>query len=282
MEKCEELRHDAFNLVSDIHLIAIQLNLVALQFEVRLHFGEIEYSGEIERIVNIEVNPEQRLVGHRVQCSVESLVVIVLKCRRCLCPQRLHAVDDVVLVRVNHLFLFRAPLLLLSESDWYRHELAVFVEQFLNLVLFEELFAVVADMQHDVRTSLCFPCFRNLVFRASVASPFDSLCPLFIRQSDDIHFVRYHERGIEAESEVSDYLVGVVLVFVKEIRHAGESNLIDIAVNFLFCHTDAVVADGECASVFVEGYAHFKFSEFSVHFATAVQSLEFLRCIDSV
>ena len=63
----------------DEHLIAVELNLVALQFEIVLHAREIENAREMEREVHVEVNPEQRLVLHGIERAVEVFVVLVLQ-----------------------------------------------------------------------------------------------------------------------------------------------------------------------------------------------------------
>ena len=141
MEQCEELRNYAFHLIGDENLIAVELYLVALQFEIGVYSGEIQYSGEVERIVNVEVYPEQRFVLHWIQSAVERLVVLVFQCARGFCPQRFHAVDDVVLGSIHLFSVF--PLGLFTECHGHRHEFAVLVEQFLNLVFVEELLAVV-------------------------------------------------------------------------------------------------------------------------------------------
>ena len=86
MEQCEEVGHDAFHLVGDEYLIAIELNLVALQFDVRLDTWEVEDTRKVERIVNVEVYPEQWFVLHRIERAVERFVVLVLQCTWSLCP----------------------------------------------------------------------------------------------------------------------------------------------------------------------------------------------------
>lgn len=65
-------------MVGDKYLVRVELNLVALEVEIALHLREIEYSGEVERIVDVEVNPEQRVVVHREEGVVELLIVVVL------------------------------------------------------------------------------------------------------------------------------------------------------------------------------------------------------------
>lgn len=85
----------------------------------------------MERIVDVEVYPEQRIVVHREEHMVELLVVLVLERARSLGPQRLHIIYYIVLISVHLLAVL--PFCLLAEGHRYRHELAIFVEQFLYL-----------------------------------------------------------------------------------------------------------------------------------------------------
>ena len=79
MQQCQELRHDTLHLVGHKHLVAIQLNLVALQVDVRLDAWEVEDTREVEGIIHIQVDPEHRLIAHGVEGAVERLVVLVLQ-----------------------------------------------------------------------------------------------------------------------------------------------------------------------------------------------------------
>ena len=67
MKKGQEVRHYVVHAVRDEHLVAIELYLVLLNLEGVLDFREIEYSGEVERIVHVEVDVEERLLGHRIE-----------------------------------------------------------------------------------------------------------------------------------------------------------------------------------------------------------------------
>ena len=152
MQQGEELRHDAFHLVGNEHLVAVELYLVALHVDVVLDAWEVEDTCQIEWEVHVEVNPEEGLVLHGVEGAVEVLVVLVLECAWRLGPEGLYAVDDVVLIGLYVLAVF--PFCLLAESHGHSHELAVLVEQLLYLVLLEELLAVVSYVEHDVATTL--------------------------------------------------------------------------------------------------------------------------------
>ena len=92
-------------MVGDEHLVAVELNLVLLQFDAGLDLGEVEDTRQVEGVVHVQVNPEQRLVAHGVERAVERLVVFVFQRRRGFGPQGLHTVDDVVLLGVHHLLL---------------------------------------------------------------------------------------------------------------------------------------------------------------------------------
>ena len=229
VQQREELRHDALHLVGHKHLVAVELNLVLLQFERVLDAGEVEDTRQIEGIVDVEVNPEQRLVLHGIECAIERLVVLVLQRRRGLRPQRLHIIYNVVLGGVHHLLLVARPLLLLAEGDGHGQELAVFLQQALNLLLVEELLAVVVDVEDDVsppfqRRACCdgFVIRRivNLEGRAAVAAPLHSLGAFLVALGDDFHLLRHHERAVEAQAEVADDVVGLILVLLQEVVHA--------------------------------------------------------------
>jgi hypothetical protein len=49
MQQRQEVGHDALHLIGDEYLIAIELNLVALQVDVALDLREIEDTRQVER-----------------------------------------------------------------------------------------------------------------------------------------------------------------------------------------------------------------------------------------
>ena len=73
---------------------------------------------------------------------IELLVVLILQGARSLGPERLHIINNVILVCLHVLAVL--PLCLLTEGYRYCHKLAVLVQKFLNLVLLEEFLAVVS------------------------------------------------------------------------------------------------------------------------------------------
>ena len=78
MKQCEELWYDTFNLIGHEYLIAIELNLITLQFDIVLYTWEIENTCKVEWVVNIQVNPEQWFIIHWEESTIEALVVFIL------------------------------------------------------------------------------------------------------------------------------------------------------------------------------------------------------------
>ena len=79
-----------------------------------------------------------------------------------------------------------------------------------------------------------------------------------------MYFVRYHECGIEAQTEMSDNLVCValVLVFFNEIRRAGECNLVDVFFHFVGGHAKTVILKGKGLFFRVDDYVNSRFVAF--------------------
>ena len=75
---------------------------------------------------------------------------------------------------------------------------------------------------------------------------------------------------------MTDYCVGVVLVFVEEVLSSRKGDLIDIFVNVVGCHAYTVIADCERSGIFVNLHIHFQIVGFSAEFAHRSQCLELL------
>ena len=277
MKQGQEVRHDAFYRVGHIYLIAIQLNLVALQVDVALDFREVEHTGQVERIVHVQVNPEQRFVGHRIQVAIELLVVFFLQFRRLLGPDRTSVVNQVVFFRFYLLAVF--PFFLLAESYWYRKEVAILSQQALQTRIFQEFLAIVVYIQDDVGTPVVTLCFFEGELRTTVAAPFHGFGIVLIRTGDDFHFLGDHEGRVESQTEVTDDGVGIVLVFLQEVIGTGEGNLVDVFVDFFGCHTQTTVTDGDGTVVLVGFYADGQIAQFPFELTGSRQCFQFLSGI---
>ena len=169
----------------------------------------------MEGIVHVQVDPEEGLVGHRVEIAVELLVVFVLQFAGFLCPKRGGVVDDVVLGSIHLLAIF--PFFLLTESHGDRKEAAILLQQGGDTAFLEEFLAVIVDVEDDVRAAVSLVCLFQGELRAAVACPFDCLGILPVGFGDDFHLLCHHEGGVETQTKVTDDGVGVVFVFFQEV-----------------------------------------------------------------
>ena len=65
---------------------------------------------------------------------------------------------------------------------------------------------------------------------------------------------------------MTDDGIGIFLVFIKEVIGSGESNLIDVFVDFFGGHTYASVADGDCFLTYIHLYGQVTHFAFEVAF----------------
>ena len=153
MQQRKEVGHNAFHLVGDKHLVAVKLYLIALQLDIRFDSREKEDTSKVERIVNVEVNPEQRLLHlHGIECAIEALVVLVFQCAGRFGPEWFHIIYNIVLVGINLLAVF--PFGLLAEGNWNGQELTILIQQLLYFLFLKKLLAVVIDVKNNIRTTV--------------------------------------------------------------------------------------------------------------------------------
>ena len=74
----------------------------------------------------------------------------------------------------------------------------------------------------------------------------------------------------------------VVLVFFQEFFGAGESNLVDVFVDFFGGHTDTLVADGERFSFFIDADADTQVFCIGIALSAGHDGFQFLAGIHSV
>ena len=214
VQKRQEVRDDVVHVVGDEHLVAVKLDVVLLDRHPVLDLREVEDSGEVERIVHVQMDVEQRVFLHRVEIPVELHIVLFLQFGRFAGPQRLDLVDDVVLVGVDIFAVL--PFLFLAEDDWNRHELAVLVQKLLDLTLRAVVLGgLVVKVKCDDGASLTLVARPHLELRVALAAPDHALSAFFPGKRLNRHLLRDHKRGIESQSEVADDVL--VLVLLKEL-----------------------------------------------------------------
>ena len=170
MQQGQELGYDILHRIGNEHLVGVKLNLVSLHLNIVADLRKIEDPCKVERVIHVQVNIEQRLIGHRVEVAVEFRILLLFHLRRCDGPERLYIIDYIVLFGL-HLFSI-LPILLLSKGDFNRQKAAIFVEHLTDPVIFQELLGILVDMQDHIGTSPVALSLFEGEFRTAVAAPF--------------------------------------------------------------------------------------------------------------
>ena len=137
-------------------------------------------------------------------------------------------------------------------------------------------------MHHDVSSTVSLLAFLHLKLRRTVATPLHGLATLLIAERDYLYLFAHHERRIEAEAEVADDGISVVLKLLQKVGSTAERDLVDILVNLLGRHSDTAVAYGEGLLLWVEAYAHRQITQFAAILATFLQGFQLLRSIHCI
>ena len=243
VQQGQVLRNDILHLVRHEDLIAIELNLIAVHIQVGFDSREVQNTRQMERIIDIEMDMEQRFIElHRIQLVVEGLVVLFLQVCGFSGPGGIGIVDDILIIELYFLTVF--PLFLLAKSYLYRQELTVFLQESFYRCVLEILFKLAVDMQHDIRSALGLNGLIHRIFGFARTGPMNRLRVFFITQGEDLYPIRYHKGRIEAQAEVTDDGFRLVLVLIQKLLRTGESDLVNVLIHFLFRHADTVIRNG--------------------------------------
>ena len=137
----------------------------------------------------------------------------------------------------------RCAGVLLGEIDLCGHEGAVFLDHFLSLVVVGKLNAVLGEVQCYGRAKRLPAALVHGVGAAAVTLPVYRFRAFLIGKGIDSYQIRYHERAVEAQSEVTDNLVvaGLVFIFCQESFRSGKRDVVDVLPDLVRCHADTVV-----------------------------------------
>ena len=166
VQQRQELGNDALHRIGHIHLIAVKLYPVLLNLEIVVDFREIENPRQVERIVDVEMYPEQRVVAARIELPVEFPVLFVGHIGRIMRPERVGIVHDVVPFGIHILSVL--PLLYLSAGYRYGKEAAVFTQHSANTGLVGELGALFAQIEDDIGSPRPFFSARSVMVNSGV------------------------------------------------------------------------------------------------------------------
>ena len=280
MQQHQEVGYNTLYRIGNIHLIAIELYLETVEIQVTLNLGEVENTGKFKGIIDIEVYPEQRIVGTGIHIVIERLVVLIGKVGRLACPSRCQVVDNFILIGIDILTIF--PLLLLTEDNRNRQETAILAQECFDALRLKKLLILFIDVQDNIGTTVGLINFGHFVCRRAIATPLYGLCAILVRTCAYLHLFRYHKGRVEAKTEVTNNGIGIVLVLFEKLLGTREGYLVDITIYLLGSHTHASVAYGKSTGLFVNGYAHIHFAQFALKFAYRRECFQLLRSINSV
>ena len=191
MQQCQKVRNNTLYRICYIYLIAIKLDFILVQLYITFHLREVQDTSEMERIIYVQMYPEQRLIGHRIKVAIELLIILVFQFTGFQCPQRIGVINDIIFGRFNLLAVF--PLFFLTECNRNRKEAAIFLQKRREACLFKEFLAIIVYIKNDIRTAFCLVRIFNCKFRATVASPFYGFSTILIGFSDDFNLLGNHE-----------------------------------------------------------------------------------------
>ena len=141
------LGDDLFYVVCDEHLIVVQLYLAVKRRIFVCEFGEVENTLEVERVVRVYVDVEQRIAVVVKDLAVERFVVVVRAFARRTQPQRVFVVerlgeDDVAVF----VFVFLAVV----KVDVNGHERAVFFKHLAHFCGCQKLLFFLRYVHYNV------------------------------------------------------------------------------------------------------------------------------------
>ena len=134
-------------------------------------------------------------------------------------------------------------------------------------------------MQHNICTALWLDGLFHCVLRRTVAWPVNGFGVLLVREGEYLHFVCNHEGRVETQTEVTDNGFCFVFVFIHKLFCTRESDLVDILIHLLGCHTDTVVLYGKGLFLFINKYAHACVTQLAFGFAYGGEGFQFLGSI---
>ena len=280
MKQGKVFGHNVFYVVGHIHLVAEKLNFISLNIYVIFNFREIKNTGQVERIIHIEVNMEKRLVAHGEKFVIELIVIFVLQIGWFAYPCRIYIVDNVVFIRFYLFAVF--PFFLLSECNFNWQEFTVFCQQFLNFAFFEVIQVVIVDVHYNICTAIGLDGLFECIFGVAVAGPVLACSSFAERLGENFHFFGNHKRGIEAKSEMSDNVLSIIFVFFQKFLSTRKCNLIDVFVNFFGSHPNAAIRYGQFFLLWINAYPDGQISKFAFELAHGCQCFKFLGSIHSV
>ena len=276
LEQHQVLGNDFLDVVGDKYLVVVELDHAFCGLILEIELREVQNSLEVVRIIHVQVDPEQGLLVIPEDVSVELLVLLLGALAGILAPERMCVVEkdrapadlELLLLRLLAvLFLLGLDDLdhyvigsslgffdrlgctgiLLGEIDLCGHEGAVLLDHFLSLIVVGKFDAVLGEVQSYSRAKRLPAALVHGIGAAAVTLPVYRLRAFLIGKGIDGHQIGHHKGAVEAQSEVTDDLVivGLVFIFCQKSFRAGKRDVVDVLSDLVRCHADAVVGHSD-------------------------------------
>ena len=214
--------------------------------------------------------------GVGVEGFVELLVVLVAQLARLLGPSGLRFIDNVGLFDgfVLRLFAFSGyvhALLFFATLDGNAHKTRVLLEQLLDFVLLQELFALAVDVQDDLGAAVLFGAGFEFKFGRTVTRPMCAFLFIFglPGQGLDFHLAGYHKAGVEAQSKMANHgaFLNLAFVLLHKFFCARKGHVVDVLLHLVLRHADASVHNAKLLFLLVDVYLNGQITRFALEFA---------------
>ena len=267
LHKAEIIRQQVGTLLHDHNAGGIQRQTLLVLLGVvvvRGRAGDEQQRGVGRRTLGAAGDDAQRVGVVHELVLVELVVVLILDLVLRALPDGHHAVQRfqlgvglvlglVVVARVLRLRLLAGFLAV--HRDGEADVVAVLLNEVCKLVILEVLavlvgIGVVLQHQNDLGADVLLVSLGQGVALDAGGLPLpgrvSALCA-----GDDGDLFGHHERGIEADAELTDDVDVIALVLGLEVKGAGPGNRAEVLLQLLLRHADAVIGDGQRAAVLV-------------------------------
>ena len=103
-------------------------------------------------------------------------------------------------------------------------------------------------MEDDIRPPRSLLSLLHLILRIALAGPADAGGRLIIALSVDLDLVGHHKGGVKTEAEVP-YDAVLILILLDKLLSATDGDLIDVLVDLIGRHADAVIRDDQLVAI---------------------------------
>ena len=225
-------------------MVVVELYLTLYRLIFVRDAREIEDALEVKRIVNIQVDPEERVVKVGKYLVIEVFIFLGSAFRGILQPERRDVVDRFRFFLFIIITIRIAVLGAVGKVYLDGHKGAVAVKDRADLVNVKVFLLVLGDMHYHIGAAALALTGGKLVFAGIVAVPVYRGRTVEGTRFD-LDAVADHKCRVESESEVTydTRRCGVLLVFVllNEVESARERDAAKVFFKLFGAHSDAVV-----------------------------------------